>query len=120
MKPLKVYIAGKYSADNILDCLKNIGRGEMVAAELFEKGFAPFAPWFDKSFVLYNPDGNYTKQMFYDASLVWMECSDVVFVISGMGEGGGVDMEIERAESLCIPVFDDLAELIRWKEVVSL
>ena len=63
MKPLKVYIAGKYSDDNIIDCLKNIGRGEKVAAELFELGFAPYAPWHDKSFVIDNPEGNYTKQI---------------------------------------------------------
>jgi len=108
-------MAGKYSADNIIDCLKNIGRGQKVAASLFELGFAPFSPWWDRSFVLDNPDGIYSKQMFYDASLAWMEVSDALYVISGVGEGGGVDAEIDRAEKLGIPVFYNLLDLMVWR-----
>ncbi|MBC8438183.1 MAG: hypothetical protein H8D87_00650, partial [Deltaproteobacteria bacterium] len=60
MKPLKIYIAGKYSSDNIIDGLRNIGRGQQEAALLFELGFAPFSPWWDRSFVLDNPNGDYS------------------------------------------------------------
>jgi len=117
LKPLKIYIAGRYSADNIIDGLRNIGRGRKVAAELFELGFAPFAPWWDASFILDNPDGEYSKQMFYDASLEWMKVSDAVFVISGVDDGGGVDSEIETADKLHIPVFNELKDLLRWADI---
>ena len=117
MKPLKIYIAGKYSSDNIIDGLKNIARGQKVAAQLFELGFAPFSPWWDRSFILDNPEGTYTKQMFYDASLQWMEVSDSVYVISGVGDKGGVDKEIVRAFLLHIPVFYDIDNLLRWARV---
>ena len=118
MKPLKIYIAGRYSADNIIDGLRNIGRGQQEAAFLFELGFAPFSPWWDRSFVLDNPNGDYSKQMFYDASLAWMEVSDAVYVISGKGDGGGVDAEIKRAGELGIPVFYEIEALLRWSEKV--
>ena len=118
MKPLKIYIAGRYSSDNIIDGLRNIGRGQQEAAFLFELGFAPFSPWWDRSFVLDNPNGDYSKQMFYDASLAWMEVSDAVYVISGKGDGGGVDAEIKRAMELKIPVFYEIEALLRWSEKV--
>jgi hypothetical protein len=114
MRLLKIYIAGNYSSDNIIDGLKNIGYGRKAAAHLFSIGFAPFAPWWDASFVTDNPTGDYTKDMFYAASLQWMESSDAIYVISGVGKGGGVDMEIARAKSLGIPVFYELKELISW------
>ena len=118
MKPLKIYIAGRYSSDNIIDGLRNIGLGQQEAAFLFELGFAPFSPWWDRSFVLDNPNGDYSKQMFYDASLAWMEVSDAVYVISGRGDGGGVDAEIKRAGELMIPVFYEIDDLLRWSEKV--
>lgn len=120
MKPLKIYIAGRYSSDNIIDGLRNIGLGQQEAAFLFELGFAPFSPWWDRSFVLDNPNGDYSKQMFYDASLAWMEVSDAVYVISGRGDGGGVDAEIKRAGELMIPVFYEINDLLRWSEQVIL
>ncbi len=117
MKPLKIYIAGRYSSTNIIDGLRNIGQGRKVAADLFELGFAPFAPWWDASFVIDNPGGHYSKQMFYDASLQWMEVSDAVYIISGVGDGGGVDAEIMRAGELNIPIFYKLDDLLRWADI---
>jgi hypothetical protein len=38
----RVYVAGAYSADNVMDVLKNIGKGEYYAAKIFHIGFAPF------------------------------------------------------------------------------
>ena len=114
MKPLKIYIAGRYSSDNIIDGLKNIARGQKAAAELFELGFAPFSPWWDRSFILDNPEGTYTKQMFYDASLEWMKVSDAVYVISGQNEGGGVDVEIDIAYELHIPFFYEIEDVLEF------
>jgi hypothetical protein len=38
---IKVYVAGPYSADNVVDVLKNIGAGEHMAGQLFQDGYAP-------------------------------------------------------------------------------
>jgi hypothetical protein len=112
----RVYVAGKYSADNIIDCLRNIGIGKKTCAELFHDGLFPFCPWHDASYVEDACHVEIDKSMFYKASIAWLEVSDAVFVISGAGDGGGVDAEIDRARELNIPVFDDYLKLMEWAE----
>ena len=113
MKITKVYVAGAYSADNIIDCLKNIGRGEYYAAKIFMMGFAPFCPWHDKDFVIKNWDKDFTVKMFYDYSLAWLDVSDCIFLVPGWEESKGTLSEIERAKYLNLSIFDDLKVLAR-------
>jgi len=113
----RVYCAGSYSAKNVLDVLRNIGKGQQACAELFKAGFAPFCPWHDKSYVIDNPDVNFEVAQFHNHSMAWLEVSDAIYVISGVGDGGGVDAEIERAEELGIPVFYSIDDLFEWGEV---
>ena len=119
MKIHKVYIAGDYSANNTIKTLQNIGKGEKAAAQLFDMGFAPFCPWHDKSYAMELCDKELEVSKFYNASLAWLEVSDAVFVISGRGNGGGVDAEIKRAIELKIPVFDSLVCLKRWGKITK-
>jgi hypothetical protein len=114
----KIYVAGAYSANNVLDVLKNIGRGEDYSAKLFMMGYAPFCPWHDKDFVLRNWDKDFTVKMFYDYSMAWLEVSDIVFVIPGYENSKGTLAEIERAKELNIPVVYSLDELEKLNEVV--
>ena len=113
----RIYVAGPYSADNVLDVLRNIGRGEKVCAELFAMGFAPFCPWHDQSYVTDRPDGAFTVEQFYDYSMAWLEVSDAVYVHDmRYGPDGswlslGTKAEVERAMEMGIPVFYDLSEL---------
>ena len=108
----KVYVAGAYSADNVIDVLKNIGRGQYYSAKIFMMGFAPFSPWLDKEFVIANWDKDFTVDMFYDYSMAWLECSDIVFVVPGWEKSLGTQKEIERAVELGIPViYNDLERL---------
>jgi nucleoside 2-deoxyribosyltransferase len=110
----RIYVAGPYSANNVLDLLKNIGRGEKMCSFLFEKGFAPFCPWHDKSYVMDNTEGNFTVQQFYDYSMAWLEVSDAVLLIDGWEESKGTLVEIERASELDIPVFGSELDLFEW------
>jgi len=115
----RVYLAGKYSDNNVLDVLRNIGRGEYYAGKLFMAGFAPFCPWHDKDYVLRNFDQEFTVPMFYDYSMAWLEVSDCVVVLSGYETSKGTLAEIKRAEELGIPVHYDidlfLSEFARGK-----
>ena len=110
----RVYVAGDYSADNVIDVLKNIGKGQRVCADMFRFGLYPFCPWFDKEFVISNPYDYFTVKQFHKASMAWLEVSDAVFVISGEGNGGGVDAEIKRAKELNIPVIRTVKQLLIW------
>ena len=113
----RVYVAGPYSADNVLDVLKNIGRGEKTCAELFRLGFAPFCPWHDKSFVTDRPDDQFTIQQFYEYSIAWLEVSDAVLVLLNSENSKGTQAEIKRAMELNIPVFYSIEELRAYYEI---
>lgn len=115
---IKVYVAGAYSDDNVLGVLKNIGRGETIAAELFRLGFAPFTPWHDKSFVIENWDDDFTVEQFYNYSMEWLKASDAVLIVPNIKglknweDSKGTLAEIEVAKENNIPVFYTIKNLI--------
>jgi hypothetical protein len=110
----RIYVAGLYSANNVLDVLKNIGRGQKVCAFLFRLGFAPFCPWHDKTYVMDFPENDYTVQKFYDFSLTWLKVCDGMFIISGEGNSKGVNMEIKKAKEWNIPIFRNIEDLLTY------
>lgn len=110
---LKVYVAGAYSADNVMDVLKNISIGIKASADLLEQGFAPFCPWLDHQFALQNP--NINKQLFYNFSLEWLKVSDVIYVLPNSKKSEGTKKEIEVANNLGIPVVLSIKELNKLK-----
>jgi nucleoside 2-deoxyribosyltransferase len=111
----RVYVAGAYSADNVMDVLRNIGKGQKACAEVFRLGFAPFCPWHDKTYVYDNPDVAFTVEDFYKFSMAWLEVSDAVLVLPNFQKSKGTLAEIEHAEKLGIPVFYNTAALIAAK-----
>lgn len=107
----RVYVAGAYSADNVIDILKNIGKGEYYAGQLFLRGFAPFCPWHDKSYVMDNWNKNFIIEQFYDYSMAWLEVCDYMLVVPGYENSKGALKEIEKAKELRIEIFYSLNEL---------
>jgi len=108
----RIYVAGPYSADNVIDVLKNIGRGEKACAKLFMLGYAPFCPWHDKSFVTDNPESDFSVDEFYEYSMAWLEVSDALLVLRGYEKSKGALAEISKAESLGIPIYYSLSEFL--------
>lgn len=109
----RIYVAGLYSADNVLDVLRNIGRGQRMCAKLFEMGYAPFCPWHDKGFITDNPEGAFTVEQFYEYSLAWLEVSDAILLLDGWKDSVGAVKEFERANELGIPRFYNIDQL-KW------
>jgi hypothetical protein len=107
----RIYIAGAYSADNVIDVLKNIGRGEIVSAEVFRSGYAPFCPWHDKDFIIKHPDFDYKVDMFYKYSISWLEVSDAMLLVPFWSNSVGTIKEIEFCTENKIPVFESLEYL---------
>jgi hypothetical protein len=108
---LRVYVAGKYSADNVVDVLKNIGQGRKVCADLFALGFFPFCPWHDADFILQNPYNTFDVKFFYSYSIAWLAVSDVMLVISGEKTSVGVRNEIQYCKKHNIPIVYSIEEL---------
>ena len=117
---IRVYLAGAYSATNVIDVLRNIGRGQSVAAELFRLGYAPFCPWFDKDFAIRNWNYEQDAEQFRRYSMTWLNVSDVLLLVPnfiGMKDWQqsiGTLAEIERAKELEMPVLYSVEELLKY------
>jgi hypothetical protein len=110
----RVYVAGAYSANNVIDILKNIGRGEEYSSKIFMMGMAPFCPWHDKNYVTHNWNEIFSVQQFYDYSIAWLEVSDAMFLVPGWENSKGTLAEIAIANRIGIKIFDNLSELQKW------
>lgn len=108
----RIYVAGRYSADNVIDVLKNIGRGQDICARLFSLGYYPFCPWHDKTYVTDRPENNFTVEQFQAHSMAWLEVSDGILMTSGWSDSRGSVREMERALELKIPVFYSVRDLV--------
>lgn len=117
MSRIRVYVAGAYSADNVIDVLDNMRRGMRAGTEVFLAGFAPFCPWLDYQFQLMLREGEaLTVPDYYAYSMAWLDVSDVMLVLPNSEHSKGTQAEIARAKQLAIPVFGSLKALLAWSQ----
>lgn len=101
----RMYIAGAYSANNVIDVLNNMRKGMRKATEKLLEGYSPFVPWFDYHFQLMLREGEtLSVKHYYDYSMAWLEVSDLVYVLNGYENSKGTLAEIKRAKELGIPI----------------
>ena len=108
----RIYIAGPYSADNVITVLDNIREGQRMAVRVLLAGYAPFCPWLDFHFQLMLRDGErLSVKDYYDYSIAWLEVSDAMLVLPGYENSTGTMTEMKRAGELKIPIYYDLSEM---------
>lgn len=116
----RVYVAGAYSADNVITVLNNMREGMRLSTEVLLAGFAPFSPWLDYHFnLMLRPGESLSVHDYYEYSLAWLEASEAMILVPGWENSKGTQNEIKRAHELGIPVFDNLDELKRYFETNS-
>lgn len=109
----RVYIAGAYSADNVVAVLDNMRRGMRKATEVLLAGYSPFCPWLDFHFQLMLREGEILSVSdYYAYSMAWLEASDAVLVLPNSEKSIGTQKEILRARQLGIPIVETLVGLI--------
>lgn len=108
----KIYIAGAYSADNILEILANIKKGQDMAAYLIAHGYAVFCPFLDWQPGLTVYGNDLTKEQYQANSMAFVEVCDAILVLKGWEQSGGTKREIKRAQELDIPVYYDRAKMM--------
>ena len=114
---IRVYVAGAYSANNVIDILDNMRKGMRKGTEVLLAGFAPFVPWLDYQFQFMLREGERLNvKHYYKYSLAWMEASQAVLVVPGYENSDGTLNEIKRAHELNIPVFYSLNDLVSWSK----
>jgi len=108
----RVYVAGAYSADNVLAVQANIRRGMQLAYEVLQAGLGPFAPWLDFTYGYF---GDISLDRYYAYSIAWLEVADALLVVpEGAEQSRGTQAEIEHAKQLGIPIFWSLDDLLAW------
>lgn len=108
----RIYIAGCYSADNVITVLDNMREGMRLATEVFLLGYSPFVPWFDFHFqLMLRENENLTIQDYYRYSMDWLEVSDAMLLVPGYRKSKGTLSEIKRAKALNIPIFYHIFDL---------
>ena len=111
----RIYIAGPYSADNVIDVLANMRRGMKLATKVFKGGFAPFCPHLDFHYSLMVEEGeDFTVDDYYQYSMAWLEASDAVLLLTNWQASTGAMAEVDRAYELGIPVFGHYEALVAW------
>ena len=114
----RVYVAGPYSANNIIDCLENMRKGMRAGVEVFLAGYSPWVPWHDFHHQLMFRDGeSLSVDDYYEMSMAWLMVSDAMLVLPGWRKSKGTCAEIAKAVELKIPIFYSLADLINGLEV---
>lgn len=97
MKPLRVYVAGPYTADPEACTAAAIAVGNA----LLDAGHAPFVPHLSHYWHTLHNQRGYEDWMRID--LAWLERADAVVRIPG--ESPGADREVELARALGIPAY---------------
>ena len=112
----RIYVAGAYSADNVINVFENMRKGIELSYEVLKAGFSPFCPWLDYHFSLM---GEVSIEEYYRYSMAWLEVSEAVLVVPGWEDSAGTKKEMVRAHELGIPVYFSLGELIAGDVVKS-
>ncbi len=98
----RIYLAGPYSANNIIQVLTNIHDGMRVATALLKQGYSVFTPWLDHQFHFY--DRSLTITEYYNYSMAWLEVADALWVLPHSENSKGTQDEIIHAQELGILV----------------
>jgi len=101
--PLRVYVAGPYSAPDHMQVLRNIRRGQNAAKKILDSGHYPFCPFIDYQ-LLFHGDENTSIETLYKYSLAFLEVCDVMIMLPGYEESKGCKGEIEFANEKKIPI----------------
>ena len=110
----RIYIAGPYSGPTIWDVQQNVNQAKIMASNIIDLGHAPFCPHLS----------HYIEVKFPKPYLTWLEIdNEFVKVCDALiripGASSGSDKEVALAESLGIPVFFELQDLIEYLSPIA-
>lgn len=103
---VKVYIAAPYTKG---DVALNVANAISAADVLLSHGFAPFVPHLTHFWHMMRPRA-YEEWLALDN--VFVACCDCVLRLPG--ESSGADKETALAESMGMPVFREITDVVHW------
>lgn len=114
---MKIYIAYRYSADNVLDVLGNIGRATKVGLEVAKLGHFPYIPHLDCLVAIMDGSGmdgrTLPKKYYYESSMAFLKVCDALYIIDeeDIGKSNGVTAEYEYCITHGLPIIRNLEEI---------
>ena len=103
----RIYIAGPYSADNLIDYEAHKRIGRAMGAYLTAHGYAPYCPFLDSVYL----EGVYgdaiTVKDLQEVSMAYVETCEAMLILPGWENSKGTKAEIKRAKELNLPVYYD-------------
>jgi hypothetical protein len=111
-RPLRVYIAGPYSAAQSSDVHGNVQAAVDAAIDVLLKGHWPFIPHLTH-YVDLRARARHLEiawSSYIDWDLQWLQFCDALLYL---GSSPGADIELEAAHRIGIPVFDSVEALPR-------
>ena len=103
-KPLLIYVAGPYTANQREEIDSNVNRAIDVGIEIFNKGHFPYVPHLtdlvDKRAKEVGMEMSWSDFMAWDAP--WLEVCDALFFV---GESKGANIELEKARRMGKTIF---------------
>jgi hypothetical protein len=95
-----------------IEYCENVRRGTRLAVELLLAEYAVYCPFIDLPYWLLLQKGEeLPARIIYKADLAMLERMDAVLLVPGWEGSYGVQGEIALAQSLGIPVFEDIEAL---------
>ena len=112
---MRLYIAYRYSANNVIDVLQNIGKAVRVGHEAaMIKGVYPFIPHLDCLVAMQEPA--LPLEYYYNCSIAYLEVCDAMLLVDpyDLIISRGVLKEFEYCEEKGKPVFYGISQLKEW------
>ena len=110
MNPLRIYVAGPYSASTREEIEKNVNRAIDVGIEIFKKGHFPYVPHLtdlvDKRAKETGTDLSWHDFILWDSP--WLQVCDALLYL---GESKGANLELEEAKQLGKDIFYSCNEI---------
>ena len=96
MEMKRIYIAGPYDGENVIEILGNIRRGIQAARELMSRGYAVYCPFLD--FLIAFVGDDLPKEMYQKNSIEWVKGCDAIYLLPRWEFSGGVQRELQIAK----------------------
>lgn len=107
MKYKYIYIAGPYTKG---DVVMNVRAAVEAAEEVIKIGYMPYVPHLSHLWHCMSP---HDIDYWYRLDNEWLKRCDALVRLPG--ESSGADAEVRLADSLGIPVFDSVNDLMRYE-----
>ena len=115
---IKVFVSGKYSAENRDLIEKNVIEARELGAKLMKLGYQPYVP--HTLYDLWDEVEDLNWDAFMDNTLAWLKECDAILMMDNWKESPGAVIEHDRALDFGLPVFYSINDLQEHYDIYTI